>query len=141
MLWSCCPLTASEWAPMKWNIERCIGHMKPPQPPSNIVKSTLVAVTGMIFNHEVMMMKHIWHTWRSPGEREQWVYETGFSTLLKPFLTFQEPWPNRRWRAKLLRDIEGNINWKEVRHAPWPEGLRDGFLKLASDINLIASKG
>jgi len=95
----------------------------------------------MIFNHEVMMMKHIWHTWRSPGEREQWVCETGFSTLLKPFLTFQEPWPNRRWRAKLLRDIEGNINWKEVRHAPWPEGLRDGFLKLASDINLIASKG
>jgi len=74
----------------------------------------------------------------NPGEREQWVCETGFSTFLKPFLTFQEPWPEA---GILMRDIEGNINWKEVRHAPWPEGLRDGFLKLASDSNLIASKG
>lgn len=79
---------------------------------------------------------------RSNPGKEQWVCETsGFSTLLKPFLALQEPWPNRCWHPKLLRDIEGNINWKEVRHAQWPEGRRDGFLKLASDINLIASKG
>ena len=57
------------------------------------------------------------------------------------FLTFQEPWPNRGWHPKLLCDIEGNMNWKDVRHAPWPEGRRNSFLKLASDINLIVSKG